>query len=81
MACAGEHVSLTTGFEAMPYQTNQDLPPPIRRALPDHAQDIYRAVFNNAWHQYGAEETAHRVAWAAVKRKYRKADGIWVPRD
>lgn len=65
----------------MPYATNADLPPPLRRILPEHAQDIYRAAFNSAWDEYGDEETAHRVAWAAVKRKYRKANGFWVPRE
>lgn len=65
----------------MPYETNQDLPPPVRRALPGHAQDIYRAAFNSAWRQYGGDALAHKVAWAAVKRKYRKANGRWVPID
>lgn len=65
----------------MPYPTNADLPPPLRRVLPEHAQDIYRAAFNIAWDEYGDEETAHRVAWAAVKRKYRKVNGIWVPKE
>lgn len=65
----------------MPYPTNEDLPPPLRRALPEHAQDIYRAAFNSAWRHYPDEATAHRVAWAAVKRKYRKADGIWAVRE
>ncbi|MBL9034767.1 MAG: ChaB family protein [Rhodospirillaceae bacterium] len=65
----------------MPYATNTDLPPPLRRVLPEHAQDIYRAAFNSAWDEYGDEEMAHRVAWAAVKRKYRKANGFWVPRE
>ena len=32
----------------MPYRTNHDLPPPVRHVLPAHAQDIYRAAFNNA---------------------------------
>jgi len=27
------------------------------------------------------EAIAHRVAWAAVKSRYRKADGMWVPID
>ena len=63
----------------MPYSTNDDLPDSVRRHLPPHAQDIYRAAFNNAWSSYGAtepvrrEEIAHRVAWAAVKRQYRKS--------
>jgi len=65
----------------MPYASNDDLPPPIRQHLPEHAQDIFRAAFNNAWSRYrGSEETAHRVAWAAVKRQYVKRGDEWVPR-
>ncbi|HEX2685567.1 MAG TPA: ChaB family protein [Kofleriaceae bacterium] len=63
--------------------TNTDLPGSLRKALPGHAQDIYRAAFNNAYLQYGAdhEATAHRVAWAAVKRRYvQRATGNWVER-
>lgn len=69
----------------MPYADNADLPPSIRHVLPPHAQDIFRSAFNAAWHSYGArdplhvEEIAHRIAWAAVKRKYRKAGDAWVP--
>ncbi len=69
----------------MPYDTNDDLPPAIRRALPPHAQDIYRAAFNNAWRQHmlpGSleEATVHRIAWGAVKRRYQKLGGVWVRR-
>ena len=69
----------------MPYATNRDLPPSIQQALPEHAQDIFRAAFNAAWTSYGRrdpahrEEIAHRVAWAAVKRRYRKAGKVWLP--
>jgi cation transport regulator len=69
----------------MPYASNDDLPPAIRSRLPRHAQDIFRAAFNSAWTSYGAraparrEEIAHRVAWAAVKRQYRKLGGDWTP--
>ena len=69
----------------MPYAANEDLPPAIRRHLPPHAQDIFRAAFNHAWQSYGArepwrrEEIAHRVAWSAVKRRYRKLGSEWVP--
>jgi cation transport regulator len=55
--------------------------------LPPHAQDIFRAAFNSAWQGYGEseperrEEIAHRVAWAAVKRRYTKRDRTWVERD
>ncbi|HWE16793.1 MAG TPA: ChaB family protein [Hyphomicrobiaceae bacterium] len=37
----------------MPYASNDDLPPAIRRHLPEHAQDMFREVFNNAWRTYG----------------------------
>jgi cation transport regulator len=68
----------------MPYATNDDLPSRIRQHLPQRAQDIFRAAFNNAWRTYGArepyrrEEVAHRVAWAAVKKSYRKVGDEWV---
>lgn len=71
----------------MPYASNDDLPDAIRHHLPEHAQDIFRAAFNSAWASYGArepwrrEEIAHRVAWAAVKRRYRKAGDEWVPAE
>ncbi|HXW27480.1 MAG TPA: ChaB family protein [Xanthobacteraceae bacterium] len=68
----------------MPYAANSDLPPPVRRVLPAHAQDIYRKAFNHAFAAYGAqdggEERAHRIAWAAVKRSYRKVGDVWVAR-
>jgi len=68
----------------MPYPSNLDLPESIRRVLPEHAQDIYRAAFNNAWQsragRYGFDEgRLHRIAWGAVKRRYRKLGGMWVP--
>lgn len=69
----------------MPYASNDDLPLAIRGHLPPHAQDIFRAAFNSAWASYGAreparrEEIAHRVAWTAVKRRYRRAGDAWVP--
>lgn len=75
----------------MPYRRNEDLPPGVRNHLPAHAQDIYRAAFNNAWEQYAnlekrrlggsQEDTARRVAWGAVKKKYQKRGGMWVERQ
>ena len=68
----------------MPYASNSDLPAPLLRILPPHAQGIYRAASNNAFVEYAAransEARAHRVAWAAVKRQYRKAGDRWVAR-
>ena len=72
----------------MPYADTSALPASVRKALPAHAQTIYLAAFNAAYDEYrdrGAEEreqTAHKVAWAAVKKQYEKsADGaIWQAR-
>ncbi|MGZ5933336.1 MAG: ChaB family protein [Rhizomicrobium sp.] len=68
----------------MPYQANSDLPLRIRVHLPAHAQSIFREAFNHAWQRYDnsgtrREEIAHRVAWSAVKRSYRKVGDEWVP--
>jgi cation transport regulator len=71
----------------MPYRSNDDLPVSIRNRLPPQPQDIFRAVFNSAWESCGEseperrEDIAHRVAWAAVKRRYVKRDGAWVERE
>lgn len=69
----------------MPYETNADLPERIRGHLPARAQTLFREAFNSAWLTYRSdprrEEICHRVAWAAVKRLYAKADGHWMPRD
>ncbi len=68
----------------MPYETNEDLPSSVARHLPPHAQDIYRAAFNNAWTEHVGdprqEEAAHRIAWAAVKHVYVKVGDSWVAR-
>jgi cation transport regulator len=69
----------------MPYASIDDLPNSVRGHLPPHGAEIYRRAFNNAWNSYAdqgpsREEIAHRVAWAAVKRRYRKAGDIWIER-
>jgi len=56
--------------------------------LPAHGQEIYRKAFNSAWDQYkqpedrqgdaDREETAHKVAWSAVKNEYHKQGDKWV---
>lgn len=74
----------------MPYRRVEDLPDSVRGVLPAHAQDIYKEAYNGAWDEYAdaskrrgsdsREETAHRVAWAAVKAKYQKGeDDRWHP--
>ena len=75
----------------MPYKTKADLPDSVLDNLPSHAQEIYKEAYNSAWEQYAnpverrddasQEEVAHRVAWAAVKKKYEKNEkGNWVKR-
>jgi len=69
----------------MPYESVEDLPDSVRGRLPRHAAEIYRSAFNNAWASYAdrgsaREGIAHRVAWAAVKRRYSKANGVWIER-
>jgi cation transport regulator len=76
-------MALAAGLRAdMPYPTNLDLPPGVRGHLPPHAQDIYRAVFNNAYAAHmddpRREEASHRIAWAAVKRRYVKVGHSWI---
>jgi cation transport regulator len=61
------------------------LPAAVRR-LPPHAQEISLSAFNSAWQSYAdrdphEEETAFRVAWGAVKERYRKQGETWVPRN
>lgn len=66
----------------MPYSGPSDLQPNLQKLLPKHAQEIYVAAFNNALNEYGTEDAARRVAWAAVKHKYRKSkSGKWVAKN
>jgi cation transport regulator len=73
----------------MPYKDVKDLPERVRENLPKHAQEIYLKAFNNAWDEYAKpeerrgsasrEETAHKVAWSAVEKAYKKNEktGEW----
>jgi cation transport regulator len=73
----------------MPYKSIKDLPDSVRDNVPKHAQEIYKEAFNSAWDEYAEskerrqgrfrEETAHSVAWNAVKKEYEKDDktGKW----
>ena len=69
--------------------SGRGLPPSVRENLPAHARDIYKKAHDNALEQYkdsagrcgdaSLAETAHRVAWSAVKQQHRKnATGEWV---
>ena len=74
----------------MPYKSTNELPDAVKSVLPDHAQAIYKEAFNSAYEEYkdkedrkeeaSREETAHKVAWSAVKKKYSKGeDDRWHP--
>jgi cation transport regulator len=76
----------------MPYKSINELPESVRDNVPKHAQEIYKEAYNSAWEQYkdpedrrgdaSREETAHRVAWAAVKEKYEKGEnGKWKKKE
>lgn len=73
----------------MPYRNLRELPKGVKNVLPKHAKEIYKEAFNSAWDEYkdpddrrddaSREETAHKVAWGAVKQTYEKgAEGKWV---
>ena len=58
--------------------------------LPSHAQKIYSKAHKNALKQYASpskrrggtrqskEQVAHKVAWSAVKKEYKKKGDKWV---
>jgi cation transport regulator len=65
-------------YQQIPYQQINELQDSVKEHIPRHVQEIFRAAFNNALEEYGEEERAFRVAWAAVKRDYEKSDdGKW----
>jgi cation transport regulator len=59
-------------------------------SLPTHAQHIFKKTHASAVKEYqnpskrrggkrqSAEEVAHKAAWAAVKKKYKKQGDEWV---
>ena len=59
-------------------------------ALPSHAQHIYEKAHKSALKQYdnpskrrggkdqSKEQVAHKVAWSAVKREYKKQGDRWI---
>jgi cation transport regulator len=75
----------------VPYDSISELPKSVRDALPKRAQQIYREAYNSAWKEYAdpkdrqgsasREETAHKVAWSAVKKRYEKEGDRWVEKD
>src|SRR5919198_6177672 len=62
-------------------------------SLPEHAQHIYKKVHASAIDQYqnpekrrggkrqSPEEVAHKAAWAAVKKQYKKKGNEWIKKN
>ena len=62
-------------------------------SLPEHAQHIYKKAHANAIEQYqnhgkrrggkrqSAEQVAHKVAWSAVKKEYKKKGNEWIKKE
>jgi cation transport regulator len=77
----------------MPYKSISELPKNVKNVLPKHAQDIFKEAYNSAWDEYdkpeerrgdsSREETAMRIAWSAVKKKYEKneSSGKWESKE
>jgi cation transport regulator len=75
--------------------TSSAISPRTRKAidtLPSHAQKIYTKAHKNALKEYSSpskrrggkrqskEQVAHKVAWSAVKKEYKKKGDKWVPK-
>src|SRR5918911_4284269 len=62
-------------------------------SLPEHAQTIYKKAHASAIDQYqnpekrrggkrqSPEEVAHKTAWAAVKKQYKKKGNEWIKKE
>ena len=62
-------------------------------SLPEHAQHIYEKAHASAIDQYqnpekrrrgkrqSAEQVAHKAAWAAIKKQYKKKRNEWVRKE
>ena len=63
------------------------------KLIPEHAQHIYKKAHTSAIDQYqnpekrrggkrqSPEEVAHKAAWAAVKKQYKKKGNEWVKKE
>jgi cation transport regulator ChaB len=58
----------------------EELSGTLRRS-PEKAQDTFAKAHDSAAAQYGDEERANRVAYAAVKHSFEKKDDRWEPKD
>jgi cation transport regulator len=64
----------------MPYARDEDLPEALH-VLPKDGRDLWRRTFNAVYNRTRDEDRARRIAWTAVKRRYRRLpSGRWVAR-
>jgi cation transport regulator ChaB len=54
----------------------EELPATIRRS-PRKAREIFAKAHDSAAEEYGEEDRAYRVAYAAVKQEFRKVGDHW----
>lgn len=64
----------------MPWKSNEELPKSVK-VLPGAAQTMFREVFNKSFERGNGESTAMKIAWAAVKKRFKEQDGKWVARS
>jgi cation transport regulator ChaB len=57
-----------------------ELPSTLQRSSAK-AQRTFAETHDSAAEQYGSEEAAHRVAYAAVKHSFEKVGDHWEPKD
>ena len=76
----------------MPYRSKKELPKQVKNNLPEHAQEIYQDTYNNAEEYYSdpkrrddpnepIDRVAAKVAWGAIKKKYKKVGDEWIKRQ
>ncbi|MFO7177535.1 MAG: ChaB family protein [Pseudomonadota bacterium] len=58
----------------------KEIPSTLRRS-PSKAQRTWVKAHDNAVERYGEGERAHRTAFAALKRTFKKQGGRWIPKD
>ena len=59
--------------------SKEDLPDTIKRSS-TKAQRTYAKALDSAHEEYGSEERAHRVAYAAFKHSFQKVGDHWEPK-
>ncbi len=92
---SNSRTSSRQGGDTSSNKTSSALSARTRKAidtLPSHAQKIYSKAHENALKQYenpskrrggkrqSKEQVAHKVAWSAVKKEYKKKGDKWMPK-